>query len=888
MSTWKLTALLLGALLLGAPLATRAAELDTEQLKDNEEAQQDGEIPTADVVSHIVEQADDVDLQSGTGDIATTGNCQEDITRFCLEVKPGEGRLTECLTNQLSDEEMGKASDEGGKLSDGCKDEMRALKAERATNINLDVVLATECKDDAEQFCNDQNLYPEPGSVITCLREVNEKLQSKCKDQVLRIKEEAAKDFVSDAMLSELCTDDAQELCNDVEAGGGRVQECLRKKRPQLSWDCTEELFRKEVEDADNMRLNPVLMRLCGKDKKKFCSDVKTGMGRAKSCLEENRDKPNFSPECKAKFEEMMVRRASDFRLDETLRTTCREDIEEVCGYEKDSLDTVAGYDGRVIECLQDYRDELMQPACKTAVHKVTERAAEDIRMDRPLADACYEDRKTLCEGVAPGSARVLRCLQDKRTQLTYECRATLFDQEVRLAEDIDFKFPMKKACGNEIELFCKDVEHGHARVISCLQEHDEDKEMSRECRGEVKRDEVREAEDYRLDYRLNKGCDMEIDLLCGEVCSPFQGQACSGAVIDCLRDKQDNITSEQCKTELFEVEKRMGNDFRDDAQLKSECKGDVAKFCAEVEPGEGKVHECLQSHKAELSAGCKAAQGKLQVALSSDVRLHPGFKNCQEEMSAHCKQVKPGQGRMFKCLQEKSDSTDFSDGCKQQIVKKQAKMSSNWKLDFGVAKKCKQDVAKVCAEAKDMPESSGAVLKCLSENHDSLGSSDCQSEVARATKMALWQYKKGAGMTSECDEDAETLCPNLFPHSGQSFKKLGKCLTKKVANITSAGCKKLVDMTASTNADAEFNAALAKLTIMDKVRKSANKAAATGRAAAAATPEKAELLKLTGWMAMASIGALVVVILGGAYYAYRKYTGEDQPYTLVIKGGNT
>lgn len=79
-------------------------------------------------------------------------------------------------------------------------------------------------------------------------------------------------------------------------------------------------------------------------------------MGLAKKCLEDNRNQPDFSSECKSKFEEMMVRRASDFRLDETLRSECREDIEEVCGYEKDSLDTIAGYDGRVVECLQDYR----------------------------------------------------------------------------------------------------------------------------------------------------------------------------------------------------------------------------------------------------------------------------------------------------------------------------------------------------------------------------------------------------------------------------------------------------------------------------------------------------------------------------------------------------
>ena len=104
----------------------------------------------------------------------------------------------------------------------------------------------------------------------------------------------------------------------------------------------------------------------------------------------------------------------------------------QVCGYEKDSMDSIAGYDGRVIECLQDYKAELSNEQCKASVHTLTERAAQDIRMDRPLADACYEDRKRLCEAVSPGSARVLRCLQDSREQLSYECRATLFDQEVR------------------------------------------------------------------------------------------------------------------------------------------------------------------------------------------------------------------------------------------------------------------------------------------------------------------------------------------------------------------------------------------------------------------------------------------------------------------------
>ncbi len=64
----------------------------------------------------------------------------------------------------------------------------------------------------------------------------------------------------------------------------------------------------------------------------------------------------------------------------------------------------------------------------------------------------------------------MIRCLQDAREELTYECRATLFDAEVRMAEDIDFKYPMKRSCTSEIKTFCAGIEHGSARVIRCLQ----------------------------------------------------------------------------------------------------------------------------------------------------------------------------------------------------------------------------------------------------------------------------------------------------------------------------------------------------------------------------------------------------------------------------------
>lgn len=59
-------------------------------------------------------------------------------------------------------------------------------------------------------------------------------------------------------------------------------------------------------------------------------------------------------------------------------------------------------------------------------------RASRDIRFDEILANACYEDRNKYCNTVQPGSARVIRCLQDHRDDLVPKCAAALFDHEVR------------------------------------------------------------------------------------------------------------------------------------------------------------------------------------------------------------------------------------------------------------------------------------------------------------------------------------------------------------------------------------------------------------------------------------------------------------------------
>ena len=61
-------------------------------------------------------------------------------------------------------------------------------------------------------------------------------------------------------------------------------------------------------------------------------------------------------------------------------------------------------------------------------------------------------------------------CFVCRRQELSYECKATLFDQEVRMAENIDFQFPMKKACSQDIQVspsIC--IRAGVRQVLSVL-----------------------------------------------------------------------------------------------------------------------------------------------------------------------------------------------------------------------------------------------------------------------------------------------------------------------------------------------------------------------------------------------------------------------------------
>src|SRR5439155_1062155 len=97
----------------------------------------------------------------------TEGACKEDMKKFCADVKPGEGRLKECMKQHQSE------------LSQACKDNMAEAK-ENFKEKREEVKEA--CKQDIQQYC--ANVTPGEGREMHCLKAYEDKLSAGCKEKM--------------------------------------------------------------------------------------------------------------------------------------------------------------------------------------------------------------------------------------------------------------------------------------------------------------------------------------------------------------------------------------------------------------------------------------------------------------------------------------------------------------------------------------------------------------------------------------------------------------------------------------------------------------------------------------------------------------------------------
>ena len=90
---------------------------------------------------------------------------------------------------------------------------------------------------------------------------------------------------------------------------------------------------------------------------------------------------------------------------------------------------------------------------------------------------------------------------------------------------------------------------------------------------------------------------------------------------------------------------------------VRQACGPEIQQHCAGVEPGEGRLRDCVKDHFAAFSEKCKQA-------LLSSVAL---VRACKPDVQRTCPDIQPGAGHIQACM--KDHFAEYSDTCKQAII---------------------------------------------------------------------------------------------------------------------------------------------------------------------------------------------------------------------------
>jgi hypothetical protein len=96
--------------------------------------------------------------------------CEKELTTYCKDVTPGEGRLLACLYAYQD------------KLSGSCEYALYDAAAQLERFVAAITYVANECRDDLKTYCAE--VKPGEGRLLDCMEKNKEKLSERCKQAI--------------------------------------------------------------------------------------------------------------------------------------------------------------------------------------------------------------------------------------------------------------------------------------------------------------------------------------------------------------------------------------------------------------------------------------------------------------------------------------------------------------------------------------------------------------------------------------------------------------------------------------------------------------------------------------------------------------------------------
>jgi hypothetical protein len=99
-------------------------------------------------------------------------------------------------------------------------------------------------------------------------------------------------------------------------------------------------------------------------------------------------------------------------------------------------------------------------------------------------------------------------------------------------------------------------------------------------------------------------------------------------------------------------------------------CHDDIQKYCGQVKPGGGRLARCMKENDKSLSPACKAEmEKKHKQATEKREELHEA---CKADADKFCKDKLDGRGGAMRCLH--AHDKELSEACRKTLPKRPAR----------------------------------------------------------------------------------------------------------------------------------------------------------------------------------------------------------------------
>ena len=86
------------------------------------------------------------------------------------------------------------------------------------------------------------------------------------------------------------CHQQIKAVCGNVQPGEGRLKQCLEANRDKISPNCQQQMARTHEQHGDKLKA-------CNDDVKRLCPGIEAGGGRLHQCLKQN--EASLTPDCR-------------------------------------------------------------------------------------------------------------------------------------------------------------------------------------------------------------------------------------------------------------------------------------------------------------------------------------------------------------------------------------------------------------------------------------------------------------------------------------------------------------------------------------------------------------------------------------------------------------